>query len=358
MKILLLCKAESFAMNVLRCLAELKAECHVFGHGRSWAVSLSKYCREYTGCDFSGSEDPGDDLIQSINGYCERRKIDFILPSDYDTTMLLAKIKDRIRGAVKVFPVAEPETLKMMDDKWEFANLLEKNGFPYPKTYLVESYEQLARIDLPFPRIVKPFKTRRTWTGGIGASYVKKTLRDYFAIGRKDRYPLLVQEFIPGTEINLSILAHEGRIVSWTTQKWVRNDTIQFTVSEEILELGRRIVAAARYEGVAHFDFRVDARDGSIKCIECNPWFWGSLRASMRNGVNFVSDGLLVSQGKSVVSMPLSRDIEYLLPSTLLAQLLKGRFSTLKNIPKATRQDLMQIIIDPLSCFFSIIRRN
>ena len=358
MNVLLLCRTEIFALNVLRCLADSKVKSCVFGHGKMWSVSLSKHCREYVQCYFTDFRNPGAGLIEKINTYCETRKIDFVIPTDYETAYLLAKIKRHLKRCTKPFPVSEPDVLEMLDDKWEFAKLLAANDLPFPKTFLVETFEQLEKIDLPFPRIVKPFRVRRVWSGGIGASYLKKNQAEYLASGRdKGSCPLLVQEFIPGIDIDLSILAHEGKIVSWTIQKWIKNDTLQFMSSKEILDLGRKVVAAVNYDGVAHFDLRIDERDGSVKFLECNPRFWGTLRASMWNGVNFVGDGLMVGQGKISMRQNVSKDITYVLPATILSKLLRGKLSEIRNIPDASKQDLKQIISDPLSCLCSVMRQ-
>ena len=97
-------------------------------------------------------------------------------------------------------------------------------------------------------------------------------------------------------------------------QKYINPYTIQFFTSEKLLDLGRRIVAATNYEGVACFDLRIDERDNSMKFIECNPRFWNSLRASWRNGVNFVELGIMLAEGKEIPAENVSKNILYFVP--------------------------------------------
>jgi len=42
-----------------------------------------------------------------------------------------------------------------------------------------------------------------------------------------------------------------------------------------------------KWSGVGMVEFRIDERDGSLKLMEVNPRFWGSLQLSILSGVDF-----------------------------------------------------------------------
>jgi biotin carboxylase len=117
-------------------------------------------------------------------------------------------------------------------------------------------------------------------------------------------WPILAQEFIPGSDIDLSVLADRGRIVAWTVQRAHSNrlGDLEFLQHPRILEIGASLVGATGYHGVAHFDLRIDARTNEPVFLEANPRFWGSLRHSLWSGVNFPALGIALAQGKDVAS--------------------------------------------------------
>lgn len=248
LKVLILSDTDGFTLNIMRCLSDLNAECHVFGQGRMWIIRTSKYCRRYTKCDFGVFRENIELLIEKINSYCGKHKISIVLSSNYGTGHLLSRIKFRLNPEILVFPCTTPEILEAFDNKWEFKQMLERNNLPQPRTVLVENQKQLDAVDLGFPCFVKPLRG----TGGASLNYMKRDKKDCLASGQLPlKFPLLVQEFVPGKDIDLSILAHQGKVVAWTMQEWINPYTLQFFTSEELLDLGRRVVAAVNYEGVS-----------------------------------------------------------------------------------------------------------
>ncbi|MDD5130136.1 MAG: ATP-grasp domain-containing protein [Candidatus Omnitrophica bacterium] len=355
MKILILSKKDLFALNIIRCLSKTRMECHVFGQGKMWSIILSKYCHKYVDCNFGTLQEPNDSVIDRINDYCLKHKISFVIAGDYETSYFFSRIKNKLSFGINAFPCSEPEKLRMLENKWEFSLLLEDLKLPYPRTVLVENTQQLSAVKMEFPRLVKPLCCE----GGNVFDYIKHDQKAYLEIAQsKPVFPLIVQEFIPGIDVDLSILAHQGKIVAWSMQKWINRYTLQFFVSDELLELGRRIVSATNYEGVAHFDLRLDERDNSFKLIECNPRFWNSLRASWRNGVNFAELGLLLAAGENVVEQNISKNIQYIIPGMVFSELKKRNISILNKIPRATYVDLAQMLLDPLSFLCSLISRR
>jgi len=355
MKVLILSKNSLFTLHEMRCLSDLKAECHVFGQGKMWMARLSKYCHRYINCDFGTSQMPNDSIIDKINNYCLKYKISFVIAGDYDTNYFFSRLKSSLAPGVRAFPLPRPEILETLHDKWNFAQLLEGLKLPYPRTILVENVAQLNAVNMEFPRLVKPLRCE----GGYLSKYIKQNQEIYLAIGRSPlNFPLIVQEFIPGKDTSISILAFQGKIVAWTMYEYINSYTQQFFFSEKLLNLVRRVIEATNYEGVINFNLRLDERDDSFKFLECNPRFWNSLRASWRNGVNFITLGLMLAEGKKIPAENISKNIQYVLPGRIFSELKKGKISILKNIPQATRNDLKQMFGDPLSLICSIVSKR
>ena len=358
MRVLILFEQKWHVLSIMRCLADVGVKCHAFGVGKCWDIQLSKYCHGYMGCPQKSYWRCSPEFIQKINEYCFKQKIDCLVPGDYASTLFLSKVRDRLNPEVKFVAVANTETLEILNHKWKFSQLLKTHNIPQPQTFLVENVEQLKSIPLSLPCAVKPLVGGGRWTGGrFPGSYIKKNQDEYLASAQQG-FPLLVQEFISGSDVGLNIFAEQGRILAWTMQEFVGNERLRFFQSSQLLELGERIVSAVNFQGLANIDLRLDQRDGKYKVIECNPRFWGSLRASKWTGVNFPVLAVNAALGKDVSGQIRHKDIEYVFPSRVLAKLFRGNVSALRGLPEATRRDLGQIISDPLSCLYSVFERR
>ncbi|HEX7652629.1 MAG TPA: ATP-grasp domain-containing protein [Verrucomicrobiae bacterium] len=236
----------------------------------------------------------------------------------------------------------------MLDNKWALARFLQSHHLPVPRTWRVESEEQLSGLDLPYPVIVKPVQLENR-QGVKQIDSLTAAVAHLREPHPAHRLPLLFQEYIPGTDVDLSILANHGEVVDWTIQQWVKPGTLRFIDDEAILGLGRQLAAACRFHGLAHFDLRRDDRDGSVKVLECNPRFWATLRESMWNGTNFVARGIQLATGQLAPAQQVNRQITYSFPSQTLATCLKGDFSGLRGLNTESWQGTWQAFSDPLT---------
>jgi predicted ATP-grasp superfamily ATP-dependent carboligase len=56
---------------------------------------------------------------------------------------------------------------------------------------------------------------------------------------------------------------------------------------DKVVDIGKKLVSALRWDGVADIDLLVDDRDQSMKILEINPRFWQTLPGCIMAGVNF-----------------------------------------------------------------------
>jgi len=348
MNILILALEEDFALVLLRALKSSGMKCYVWGVKGFYSVKLSRYCRGYSGSARSEFENPSQGLISSINRLCEKKRIDLVLAADVGGAQLLSKIRDSISPAVKIFPTAASSQLEMLHNKWEFACFLKNNSIPFPPTVLLSGQEDIGRLNFTYPVVVKPLDLCNGQ--GVRKFDSYKGLVKY--VSRKGRYnklPLIVQEYIPGGDIDLNILAENGRTLAYSVQKWLSAEKMRFVTHKEAMDAGRRIVARCGYTGVVHFDMRIDSRDNSVKVIECNPRFWGSLKASRWNGVDFVGLGIKLARGERLQENHAQGTVTYILPDKALRRVIRGDLSILRDMPRETARDIRDIIFDPLS---------
>jgi predicted ATP-grasp superfamily ATP-dependent carboligase len=353
MNLLILSSIDSFAMNLMRCIGS-KHRVHVMGVGDHGATQRSRYCRNFVSFDPSYPM-PREERLQLVSEYCAKHRIEIILAADAWMAKVLASIKQGLADGPKIYPIADLETIEMLNDKWLFSRFLKQHSLPHPETELLTRIEDVRGLRISFPVIVKALRLG----DGLGIAKIDDTgcLEKWFGSEKLAAFPSIAQRYIPGDDFGLNVLAWKGRIIAQTIQKHDSLTSLRFIENETISELGRKIILASNYTGVANFDLRQDSSDGSFCFIECNPRFWGSLRASMRNGVNFVDLGIQLANGEKVET-PRSKGITYVLPTRILRELKNGRLSGLRALSLASLADFFQIILDARSFFYLLKKRS
>jgi len=169
----------------------------------------------------------------------------------------------------------------------------------------------------------------------------------------RNELPLLVQEYIPGLDIILGVLAENGKIIAWGTYRRTP-DFLEFRKNDAILDIAHQIVSSCNYTGVACFDIRFDERDSSVKVIECNPRFWASFAGLVYYGVDFVNLGILLAQGnklpetlKKEVTSTEPKNIAYPWPNNFIKGLISRKYP-LQSIRKFNTDLAWQSLLDPL----------
>lgn len=353
MNVLIFSTNETLAMYILRCLSVLGIRTCIMGLGKFHPIRISRYCDNYSRYEFADLLEENDYIVDNINNYCREQKLDIVIPAGTDGTLFISKISDRITAA-KVFPLAKPETLKLLKNKWSFGEFIKKNGIPCPKTLLINDIHQLKSFNLEFPIVVKPLELE----GGRGIAKLNsfKELEIYISKGNKfNLLPLLIQEYIPGTDMSINALAKNGKIVIWSIQKYQPNGHVQniveFIKDDNILNIGKHIVSCCNYTGMVNIDMRFDDRDKSIKVTECNPRFGTSTYMATFSGVNFPYLGLLMAQDKIIENINY-REIRYLKFKKLIFETLKN--VSLKDVNKHNLYFIMQVVDDPLYYGYSM----
>ena len=337
MNILVLASEEYLTLRLLKCLAAQKHTVAILGAGPGAVLKASRHCRTYQAFDPHGLANFSGPLGAEIERNCRRFAIDVILPSGMACGFFLAATRTSL--PVPTLPLPPLELLRVMDNKWKFSRLLQQHGLPFPKSRLLECSADGNALDLEFPVILKPLDldASRGVTRCETPAEVRAHLR---AVGTK--LPLLAQEYIPGADVGLGLLAQAGTVLASTVQRQCADGSgVEFIRDEAVQEIGRRIIAVCGYDGIAHFDLRIDSRDGSVKVLECNPRFWASLPFCMLAGVNFADLGIRLAL-KQPVPVTACRPVRIAFPTRALSETVRGRLGA------ESRKALSYTLSDPV----------
>jgi biotin carboxylase len=239
-------------------------------------------------------------IADKINQLHRDINICSVIPTDVQATLLLAKMLPLLTAPV--FPTPDPDTLRRLDDKWEFAKICMTNGIAIPKTLFFRTNTEFDPVriecELGYPAIIKP-------SVGFGQRniVVLRNAQDATAFKAASSHPngMVVQEYVEGRDWSLSVLAREGIVTHLTAWECppqlgksygvARFMTTTFRHHDQLINMGKDVVAATRLSGVANFDARLSP-DGRMVLFECNPRFFNRMLAARMCGLNFVAAGL------------------------------------------------------------------
>lgn len=312
----------ALALKVLRSLAaDPSVRAHVLALGTHAPIRFSRHLASFHTHDI---ETYDTRRIERIVDLARALGVDVILPVDVQTTRLLSLHRAEVERVAALPPLPDPDLLDRVSDKWLFSRLLADANAPHPQTILYDpnNPNEVALDKARYPVLAK---ARKSSNGrGIARCETPDSVREY-ARSRADLGEFCVQEFIPGYDLDCSVLADRGTILAHTIQRgiiaarkpFMPPAAIEFIHDNRPLRIVESFVRTIGWSGVAHFDLRVDERERRIVIIEMNARYWTSLLGSLVAGVNFPQLACLTARGVRY-DPPEYRDVRYARPEVSL----------------------------------------
>jgi predicted ATP-grasp superfamily ATP-dependent carboligase len=284
-----------FALFVAHCLAQFPGvKIHVLSNEKWAPIRFSRYCQTYN------YREMGNDTATRLSAVAEivkKHSIDVLLPTETKWISFVIDNRDALEKLVAIVPLPNPETFILGNDKWLLAQFLAANNIPGPPTVLV-TYDapfETEISNLQFPVLLKPITA---WGGeGIERFESLSELKDY--LGKQDssriKDKFIVQSLLPGFVVGVNVLSRQGTLLATTmqrgtipnTEKFAAAGGIKFIKEEQFFAIAQKLVSALKWSGFANLDTLYDSQDNTLKILEINARFWGSLRGSLVAGVSF-----------------------------------------------------------------------
>jgi predicted ATP-grasp superfamily ATP-dependent carboligase len=333
------------ALAVTRALGQLGHDVIVAAERYPSLASVSRYCTVQETYP-SLQREPGN-FAAAVAEIASRYKVDVALPITEITTLLLAEGRLLLPSTCTT-PLPAATSIRVANDKAQVFRLAEELGVPTPKTIIAESASNLPNVDkLAFPIVVKPACSRvriaDRWMS-TSVSYA----RDYTDLVHRLRslptsaFPVLLQERIVGPGVGVFACFQHGQPIALFSHRRIREKPPSGGVSvlsESVIvdpaaaAHAVRLLARLEWRGVAMVEFKTDHRDGSMRLMEINGRFWGSLQLAIDSGINFPALQLAVATGLHV-----PRTAEY--RAGVRSRWLGGDFDVLMMTMLRSRGDL------------------
>lgn len=335
---------------------------YVMSNNKNIEMRYSRYIHKFS---FYPKTDSDLDWIENINREVEKYNIDFVLPIWEVGIKILSEHRDRVPFNNKLGLLPPLNEFNTARNKGRLPFHLQAHDIPGPKSVLVESLDQLDKIDsLRLPVIIKPLE-------GFGGGYgirkfnTKKDISSYL-IEKNIKYTIIAQEFIEGGDYGCNVLCKNGSILAFTMQKGNEpDDQKQFAPSiswEFIYDAGlystiERLMRSLNWSGVANIDLVYDKNEKEFKVLEINTRFWGSLDGSNLAGINFPYYYYLASKNIEFET-PKYEHIKYLSTRGVVSQLKHNKLFVFKTGFILNNSQVKFLLKDPLPTIFKSLLKD
>lgn len=157
------------------------------------------------------------DFTHDISIYDEDAVVKLVKDEGYDGVISafnerLGPVNSRIAERIGKWAPMTVEQLKMSTNKKYFKHTCAQYGVPVPKEYKISSVEEIYSTDIQYPVIIKPVDS--SCSIGVMPCHDPEELKEGFAFAsaRSKSGDVIVEQYLPFDEINVTYIAQDGDI--------------------------------------------------------------------------------------------------------------------------------------------------
>lgn len=281
-----------------------------------------------------GPGDYWDTLPEALQGLAPTH--DVLIPVSAFSIAVVHKCRADLDPSLRSF-LPHPEAFRHASDKRAVTATAQKVGVPVPQTFegitpqTIESWAAVHGDRLPLVIKFSDEDRDSHWAPEERYRIVRSTedlVREYRRMDAVASNPL-VQEYVEGDGYGyFAIFDSSGVPVAEFGHRRLREypvaggpSTLCESVADmRLMDLGRTMLRALEWRGVAMVEFKQDRRTGEYKLLEINPRFWGSLPLALQCGVNFPLHQVRLALGEEVAPQgeyPVGAKMRFLLTDIL-----------------------------------------
>ena len=244
-----------------------------------------------------------DSLINRLEYIHEIENLELIIPNFDAELFNFIKLRERLKtmGIATFMPDFEQFEAR---DKMKLLEFGKKYDFYVPEDKIIHEFRELKKLedDFEYPMVVKG-----KFYDAIIANSMEQVEKAFYKLQAKWGLPIIIQEFIKGTEINIAALGDgEGNAISvipmrklYITDKGKAWAGVTLD-DDSLLQLARKFVKVTKWRGGCELEVML-TNDGKPYIMEVNPRFPAWIYLTAAAGQN---------QPASLVKMALGQKVE------------------------------------------------
>lgn len=242
-----------------------------------------------------------DVFIERIKYIHSKEKLDVIIPTLDSELLNFINSKEELEElGIKVFIPSREQLVKR--DKINLMEFADKLKIKTPKFQLVTEPAKFKFDKIEFPVMVKGlfYEAYYASTKDEAIYYVQK-------ISSKWGYPVIIQEFIKGDEINACAVGDgTGKMAGYMCIKKVvltdkgKGWACISIKNDEMFKFCKKIVSDLNWAGGMEIEALISKKDGNLYLIELNPRFPAWIYISKASGINLPYMHLKLALGQKV----------------------------------------------------------
>jgi predicted ATP-grasp superfamily ATP-dependent carboligase len=267
--------------------------------------SISRHSR-YVGASYRFRDLRGDEqTVQALRAVARRRDVAgwVVYPTREETVAGLSRRRTQLLESFRI-PTPDWSVTRWAWDKRNTYKRAAELGIPTPRTWLISSEQELARIDIDPPYVIKPaikerflYATRqKAWRADTREELTSRFGAAARLVGGEE---VVVQERIPGdgeTQLAYCAFFKDGASRASMTVQRLRQHPVEFgrastfvrTIdAPELEDMSVRFLSAIGYYGLVELEYKHDERDGVTKLLDVNARTWGYHSLGQYAGVDF-----------------------------------------------------------------------
>lgn len=243
-----------------------------------------------------------DSLLARLEYIHTEEKLEIIIPNFDAELFNFIKLRDTLHAmGIRTFL---PELVQFeARDKMKLFDFGKQNGFMVPKDRILHEFRELKQMEeeLEYPVVVKG----KFYDAIIANSY-DQVEKAFLKILAKWGLPIILQEFIKGTELNIAALGDgKGNAISiipmrklYITDKGKAWAGITLD-DDRLVELARKFITATRWRGGCELEVML-TDDGKPFIMEVNPRFPAWIYLTAAAGQNQPASLVKMAMGENV----------------------------------------------------------
>lgn len=265
--------------NIIKCLRESNYNLKIYGCDINKYASGKRMVSEFFQAPYAEEENEYAEFLKNI---ILKKKIDYIFPSSEIEIEFLNRNRDLFNNFNVGLIINTKNILHNFLDKYNTAIFLKQKRLPYPKTFLLNQYNN----ELEYPLIIK----RRKGSGSKLVLIVNNRREFEFYVDKYKNEDLIVQEYIGDVdnEYTIGVFSNRENTYSISFRRYLSSDVgitryAELVMDKDIEWLGQKIAEVTKLEGALNIQARKTER--GIVPFEINPRISGT--AYVRHHIGF-----------------------------------------------------------------------